>query len=514
MRHLPALVVSALALAPAPADAAMFCGSRPVEQRGQQVLLARDGDAVEATYAIAFQTTSPDVAWVLPVPARPTVALADPARLRDLGWRTQPDHRLRTSWVDVRSYNLWTLVAVAWVPLLLGAWALSSGAAAGVAFLVALLLLATVALPSFVGSSGPKVDVFAAGQLGPYETATLRATSPAALTAWLRAHGYVVPSRLEPVVAPYMAEGAWFVALRLRPGEGEPIRDPLVRDPRAEPAFRGATPITLRYRAKDLALPLRMASLSAARGMPLTVWVEGPARAVPANYAAVVPNPARIAWGRRGRNYRDVVAAAVREAGGRGFVTDFARPGLARDGGYLTRLVTALDPEAMTEDPRFVFAPALPAIDRRDAAPVAAPDGVLPFGAGGARWVTADGGLAYRLAHEARPTQPVMAALPALWRAERLGADGRLHVERDNTAAIRAVLDHTAVAIDADGVARAAGPTLPPRTRELGLAVGVGVPALWLLALVPARSRRALNAATPRAVVALGVVLVASAFLG
>jgi hypothetical protein len=59
--------------------------------------------------------------------------------------------------------------------------------------------------------------------------------------------------------------------------------------------------------------------------MPIYCWILGDKRAVPENFKHVVINEARIDWRRGGANYQtDVVPAAVREAGGQAFVTEYA----------------------------------------------------------------------------------------------------------------------------------------------------------------------------------------------
>jgi MYXO-CTERM domain-containing protein len=53
-------------------------------------------------------------------------------------------------------------------------------------------------------------------------------------------------------------------------------------------------------------------------------WLLSEARAVPMNYNALELNEARINWFNASSNYNDVVTAAADDAGGQGFVTEFA----------------------------------------------------------------------------------------------------------------------------------------------------------------------------------------------
>jgi hypothetical protein len=65
-----------------------------------------------------------------------------------------------------------------------------------------------------VGFGG--VTVVDAATAGDYETVTLQATDSALLLDWLQAHAYDLPDALAPVLAPYVADGSYFLALRLR----------------------------------------------------------------------------------------------------------------------------------------------------------------------------------------------------------------------------------------------------------------------------------------------------------
>jgi hypothetical protein len=55
-------------------------------------------------------------------------------------------------------------------------------------------------------------------------------------------------------------------------------------------------------------------------------WALSSARAVPFNYNALELNEARINWFNAASNYNDVVIEAADDAGGQGFVTEFAGP--------------------------------------------------------------------------------------------------------------------------------------------------------------------------------------------
>jgi hypothetical protein len=60
--------------------------------------------------------------------------------------------------------------------------------------------------------------------------------------------------------------------------------------------------------------------------MGVLTWVLGEGQAVPKNYNALELNEARINWFNPSPTYNAVVIAAADEAGGQGFVTEFAQP--------------------------------------------------------------------------------------------------------------------------------------------------------------------------------------------
>src|SRR5262249_10506690 len=69
-------------------------------------------------------------------------------------------------------------------------------------------------------AEGPGVEVISQDVVGPYATVTLRSTDPNALEAWLQVNSYDIPDSIRPTIAAYVSEGADFIALRLRPGQG------------------------------------------------------------------------------------------------------------------------------------------------------------------------------------------------------------------------------------------------------------------------------------------------------
>src|SRR5262249_50662192 len=136
----------------------------------------------------------------------------------------------------------------------------------------------------------------------------LQADDGAALRAWLTGNGYQLSPTGSALLDPYVLEHDYFVALKLR----------------ADASASDIQPIVLRFAVNEPCVPLRLTPIAALNDMDVTVFLLGPARAVPTNFYEVIPDWARIDWSQPGANYRTVVSAAVDEAGGRAFVTEYA----------------------------------------------------------------------------------------------------------------------------------------------------------------------------------------------
>jgi hypothetical protein len=164
------------------------------------------------------------------------------------------------------------------------------------------------------GPSSP-VTVEAAGVAGAFEWTVISvdasATDPATpATEWLVQNGYDVPAGSQALLGPYLADGMYLLALRLTKG-----------------ADTGAVrPIEITYAADAAMIPLKLTAVAATPDMGVLTWLLSDARAVPYNYNALELNEARINWFSPQSNYAQVVIDAADEAGGQGFVTEFAAP--------------------------------------------------------------------------------------------------------------------------------------------------------------------------------------------
>lgn len=261
-----------------------FCDQNdPVVQAAERVVfgVGEDG-SISMSVRIAYAGPSESFAWVVPVHGVPELSTPSDALFDVLGARLQPTFTLaveRRGCADVPSVDGDADVDTD----------TDTDAGGGTAD---------------TGAAG--VEILATGAVGPYETVVLQSESATALVTWLTDHGYDLPPHLDDALAPYVGEGQNLLALRLR-------KDQDTGD---------LTPIGLRYRADEAAVPIRLTALAAQPGMPLEVYVFGRSRAVPGSYLHLVPHPYSYDWWNGAVSWPQLVGRAADEAGGHGFATD------------------------------------------------------------------------------------------------------------------------------------------------------------------------------------------------
>jgi hypothetical protein len=192
------------------------------------------------------------------------------------------------------------------------------------------------------------VSVLAQGAVGPFDYKVVfdktRTGDP--MFTWLNDNGYDQPPDALPLIRMYAEEGNVFVALKLQKDKESGDIQPLVVKFEAPGEGFSCVPIVL-------------TRIAASNDMPIHVWVAGDARAVPLNYLDVEIDLRSINWlrcaekedlsnsnnkyaedvcYRRGvsfgfssdsycsGNYLRAVSEAIDDAGGAGFVTEYAGP--------------------------------------------------------------------------------------------------------------------------------------------------------------------------------------------
>jgi len=162
--------------------------------------------------------------------------------------------------------------------------------------------------PSLEADGG--VTVFHEGNIGPYETATVQSEDPMALVAWLQERGYGVPDQTLPTIARYSELGLAFAVLRLRPSVGvqqmQPVR---VTVPGLAPTF-----------------PLRMVAAGATEelGLELYVFAEGRSQTMNMETVELDRESITFDWSSGTFDYDARFSDAIRRAGGRAWVAEYA----------------------------------------------------------------------------------------------------------------------------------------------------------------------------------------------
>lgn len=257
--------------------------AQPVIQAGERIVFGVEDGRVVAHVQIQYEGDAEDFAWVVPLPSVPEVELGT-AQLFDI--------------LDDATRPTYVLDAVGTC----GGGGPELGCGCSDDSVV------TTLYDPFE-TDDPAVITHAA--TGPYEYDVVRADDGAQLATWLSDNGYFVPSLTSDVLEPYVREGAYFLALKLRAGT----------------TSRDIQPVVLRYESDTPMVPLVLTSVAAVEDMGVLVYVLGEHRAVPRNFQHVTINEAHIDWLADASNYAEVVGRAVDETDGHhAFVTEYAGP--------------------------------------------------------------------------------------------------------------------------------------------------------------------------------------------
>jgi MYXO-CTERM domain-containing protein len=314
-----------------------FCSRSPVDQSSERILFVTGPTTTTMVVQVAYAGGDADFSWVLPLGAVPqagSLEVFPQMALNSLDANTGPQFNFPDD-----CWRFWPQ-----------AGSVEDGSTNG-------------------GGGGGGVNVHIREEVGPYDVAVVESADPAALTAWLRTNGYRITSPMEPYIRTYTDEGMKFLALKLLPGATVNQIEPL------KLTLPGTVP----------SVPIRLSAIAAMPEMGMTVMVLGNQRYQPANWPLVTINDNEIAfdpsnpWGANGTNWSSLVARKIDEAGGQGFVTEYAGStaeflqmitaspvntdeqqrakdallGVMQDNPYMTRLYARLSPEEMRSDPIF-----------------------------------------------------------------------------------------------------------------------------------------------------------------
>jgi MYXO-CTERM domain-containing protein len=272
-----------------------FCNSaQPVNQAAEGIIFADNGDGtVTAVIQIKYQGPSQNFSWLLPISSVPKVdsdiGVASDLAFQRLQAATNPNYTLTTTIEGTCAQSNFN-----------GAPGSAGGTTAGPTL-------------SAGGDRGNGVTVEASGVVGAFEWTVIsldKSTAKPAdvAVAWLKENGYDVPSIGPEKLGPYLEAGLYLLALKLTKG-----------------ADTGSIrPIVLTYEGTRASIPVKLTAVAANDDMGVLAWVLGKSRSVPQNYLSLELNEARINWFNASSNYNSVVIDAANDAGGQGFVTEFA----------------------------------------------------------------------------------------------------------------------------------------------------------------------------------------------
>ena len=261
-----------------------FCQFVPIDQAGEQIIFRKDGNMITAIVQIQYAGDANDFSWVVPVPGVPQLSTGSDLIFLPLERVTRPQFILERRGQPCP--DLSNVFSIG------GSSPLDTGG----------------------DSTGEDdgVEILQELSVGPFDIQIVSSDDAEALATWLTENNYDLSDRGRELIAPYVDEGMNFVALRLQ-------QDKDVGD---------LQPLIMRYNSTQPMIPIRLTAVAAQLDMGVIVWFLGDSRAVPLNYHHVTPNYTRLNWYAGSRNayasYQGLITAAMNEAGGQGFATDYA----------------------------------------------------------------------------------------------------------------------------------------------------------------------------------------------
>ncbi len=267
-----------------------FCNRQAIDQSGENIaFIYNDDGTVTTVVQILYQGPSEEFAWILPIPAEPTVDVGTDALFQALAGQTTPRFVTRTE-IHGTCRN---------EPGCYDHWARddADGPMAGGGF-----------ADAGVAPPGGEVDVRFRGSVGPFDVAVLRAGDADVLRTWLTDNGYEIPESAGAELDHYVALDHYFVALKL-------LKDRETGE---------IQPIVLTSENNEPCIPIRLTRIATVPDMPITAYFIADQRVRPLNFMMVQPDLDDFGLWTGETRYFDAVTRAVDDAGGHAFVTDYA----------------------------------------------------------------------------------------------------------------------------------------------------------------------------------------------
>jgi hypothetical protein len=270
----------------------LFCDQNngAVNQTAERIIFSDNGDGtVTSVVQILYSGPADEFSWILPVPGIPDVKVSSNTAFTRLQNATNPNYTLNQ---------------------------IIEGECAD-----DLRATPNAESEDFDSAGDPEqgaennggVTVVDSGSAGPYDYEVIAVDpdleDPADVAvAWLDDNGYDVTAIGPDVLRPYLEEGKNLIAFRLqKSADSGSIR-----------------PVMLTYESDHPCIPIRPTAVAVEEDMSIMTFVLGATRAIPINYRHLEINEAVLNWFNPNTNYTDVVSLAADEAGGQGFVTEFA----------------------------------------------------------------------------------------------------------------------------------------------------------------------------------------------
>ncbi|GEM_PF-697890 len=319
-----ALCLGILAINVTSACGGFFCTNTPVDQSAERIIFTmNDDETISAIVGIDYEGSAEDFSWVVPVPSIPELDVAPTSALDVIQNATNPRMNPPPNYCR----------GVVW---------------------------------NYGGLGGGGGGFLEEGNLGPYDYAIIGSDNPRELIDWLRDNGYIVTEPMEPIIAEYVIEGMYFVAMKLS-------NDADVGD---------IQPVVMTYKSDKPVIPLRLTAVAALDNMPVLVWIFGNSPYSPENYVHAevdfgsfrTTSQLRTPW-----DFNDATSDYLNARNdiqdkhdGRAFITEYAMPSvnlleinetvieepylvdLINSYPFVTRLRAQLSPDQMTIDPSFV----------------------------------------------------------------------------------------------------------------------------------------------------------------
>ncbi len=242
----------------------------------QHAVIAFDGKMQALLIETRFTGDGSEFAWVVPVPAEPTVELGSRGALQTARAILQPKLERRTgeavwlAFVGAFVLVIPTLLVFDQLGRVAGApWInrLSGVLATIIAFVILIgLLLPTLGKARKSASSGEPIEILQQANIGAYDVRVVRSADPRAMLDWLTTEKFGVSEASAGAINAYVRDGWCFVAAKLRADASVEAR-------------RSPEPLLMRFPTTQPVYPMRLTA-TGSTNLDLDLYVFAAKRAV------------------------------------------------------------------------------------------------------------------------------------------------------------------------------------------------------------------------------------------